>query len=218
MFVESVDDIIDVVRRCSSAVFVMPADVNIEIPGAIIVQPEEKTTITIEQMRQMMGRLGLKQVNDIYVVIRPADKMGEEAANAFLKSLEEPGDKVHYVLVTDAPSKLLPTILSRVSMYILRTKNNTGINADARVKELAKKLMVAKGAELVTLAEEICKKKERVREYALEVVGTVIEMLYKTYYITGKMGFIAKLPKFLAVYDAISRNGNIKLQIVAGLG
>ncbi|MBR3056313.1 hypothetical protein IKG64_03405 [Candidatus Saccharibacteria bacterium] len=86
------------------------------------------------------------------------------------------------------------------------------------MKGLAKRLMVAKGAELIEVAEEIARKKDGVRAYALSVVGAAIEMLYKSYFITGKSVFVAKLPKFLAVYEGIARNGHVKLQIVAGLG
>ena len=143
--------------------------------------------------------------------------LGEEAANALLKSLEEPGDKVHFVLVTDAPSVLLPTILSRASVYMLRRGPDDGIKADDKVKDVAKRLLVAKGADLVSIAEEIAKKKDGVRAYALSVVGVAIEMLYKSYFITGKEAFLKKLPKFLETYEALARNGHIKLQIVAGL-
>ena len=77
--------------------------------------------------------------------------------------------------------------------------------------------MVAKPADLVGLAEEITKKKDGVRAYALGVLGTAIEMLYKTYFLTGKDVFVKKLPQFLAAYEGISRNGHIKLQIVSNL-
>src|SRR6201999_3807744 len=35
------------------------------------------------------------------------------AANALLKTLEEPGQKTHFILLTSQPEALLPTILSR---------------------------------------------------------------------------------------------------------
>ena len=65
--------------------------------------------------------------------------------------------------------------------------------------------------------QSIAKKKTGSRTNALEVIGTAIEMLYKTYLITSKDIFLKKLPKFLAAYDAVNKNGHIKLQIVANL-
>lgn len=46
-------------------------------------------------------------------ILLRADKMREEAANAFLKLLEEPGSQSVFLLLTDRVDHLLPTILSR---------------------------------------------------------------------------------------------------------
>ena len=61
------------------------------------------------------------------------------------------------------------------------------------------------------------KKKDNVRAWALEILGIAIEMLYKTYLINGKDVFLMKLPKFLVAYENISRNGHVKLHLVADL-
>lgn len=217
MFFEDVSQVQEIAGKCGTAVFVVPDEFQVEIPQALVLQPEEKTVITIEQVREMMARLELKQTNDVYVVIRPAEKLQLEAANAFLKSLEEPGDKVHYVLITSKPSMLLSTILSRASLYYLRVQDDGSIHADDKVKDLAKRLMVARPADLPSLADEIAKKKDGTRAYALEVVGAAIEMLYKSYFITNKDVFVRKLPKFLALYERLMQNGHVKLQIVASL-
>ena len=218
MYFDDVKQIREIAGRTGASLFVVPDDVEVKIPGALILKPEEKkASISIEQMRELISRLELRQTQDFFVVIRPAEKLGMEAANAFLKTLEEPGEKVHFVLVTSRPSMLLPTILSRTSQYYMRVKNDDAIHAEAGIKEVAKQLLVAKGAELVGLAEKISKKKEAPRAYALLVVGTAVEMLYKSYYITGKEAFLLKLPKYLELYDILNRNGHIKLQIVAGL-
>ena len=219
MFFDSPEEIERIAKRTGTAIFVMPKTVDFAIKNALILQPEDKTTITIEQVRDEIARLAVKQVGDRYIIIRPADALGEEAANAFLKNLEEPGDKVHFILVTESPSRLLPTILSRAEIYFMRQKWSAegGITADAKVKDLAKKLMVAKPGELPAIADEICKKKDGVRAYALEVLSAAIEMLYKSYIITRKDAFLKKLPRFLEAYEAISRNGHIKLHLVADL-
>lgn len=46
-------------------------------------------------------------------VISNADCMRPEAANAFLKTLEEPVANSLFILLSDAPQKLLPTVISR---------------------------------------------------------------------------------------------------------
>jgi DNA polymerase-3 subunit delta' len=47
-------------------------------------------------------------------VVRRAEELSISAANALLKTLEEPIQKMHFVLLTSQPDALLPTILSRV--------------------------------------------------------------------------------------------------------
>lgn len=46
-------------------------------------------------------------------VIIGADRLNEASANAFLKTLEEPPERTLFLLLSDAPQQLLPTIVSR---------------------------------------------------------------------------------------------------------
>ena len=219
MFFEDVNEIGKIARMGETSVFVVPKDAPVKIPGALVLQPEDNATITIEQVRDVTSLLLKRQLTDIFVVVRPADSLNLEAANALLKNLEEPQNKVHFVLITDSPSRLLPTILSRASLYFLRPSVDVvrGINADEATIAFAKKLIAAKPHEIMTLAEEITRKKTNTRQSVLDVLGVAIEVLYKTYLINKKTIFLKKLPKFLAAYDAINKNGHIKLHLVAYL-
>ena len=72
-------------------------------------------SIRIKQIRAMQKRLitrptlGSKRA----IIIDPADDMEKAAANALLKSLEEPPAGTFFLLVTHRPARLLPTIRSR---------------------------------------------------------------------------------------------------------
>jgi len=83
-------------------------------PDVILVRPETQA-IKIAQIRdvvrEVMGRPFEARARA--VVIDDAHSMTEEAANALLKSLEEPPPTSHVLLVTSAPQALLPTIRSR---------------------------------------------------------------------------------------------------------
>lgn len=46
-------------------------------------------------------------------IVRRVDELSVPAANALLKTLEEPGARTHFILLTSQPDALLPTILSR---------------------------------------------------------------------------------------------------------
>lgn len=219
MFFESEGEIAKIARAGETSIFVVPRDMEVKIPGALILRPEDKATISIEQVRAVIQMLQARQLSDTFVMIRPADALNPEAANALLKSLEEPQNKVHFVLITEEPSRLLPTILSRAMIYFLRPETEAArkINADEKVMALAKKLIVAKPQDLTAIAEEITRKKANVRQYALDILGVAIEVLYKTYLINQKSVFLDKIPKFLDTYDAVYHNGHIKLHLVADL-
>lgn len=56
-----------------------------------------------------------------FFVINDADKMAAAAANALLKTLEEPAATTHIVLITSRPDSLLPTIRSRSQIIRFNT-------------------------------------------------------------------------------------------------
>lgn len=84
-------------------------------PDVGLVAPDEKTVITIDQIRALAARASLRAYEGSVKVwiLDPAHEMQEPAANAFLKTLEEPAAGTLFVLVTTAFSALLPTIRSR---------------------------------------------------------------------------------------------------------
>jgi DNA polymerase III subunit delta' len=86
-------------------------------------EPESKSRrILIEQIRRLEQALRAKPVagSRKVVVIREADRLQPQAANAFLKTLEEPPAGSHVFLTSSSPDALLETILSRCIVVQLR--------------------------------------------------------------------------------------------------
>ncbi len=83
-------------------------------PDLQIVEREGEV-IRIEQVARLVAELALKPfVSERRVwVILEAETLTNEAANKLLKSLEEPPAHVYFLLVSDQPERLLPTIASR---------------------------------------------------------------------------------------------------------
>ncbi|MBN2195797.1 MAG: DNA polymerase III subunit [Polyangiaceae bacterium] len=76
----------------------------------------EATGISIEQIRRVvLGRTGFlpHEGKALVFIVRDADELTGSAANALLKTLEEPHDRTHFILLTSRPKRLLPTVLSR---------------------------------------------------------------------------------------------------------
>lgn len=63
------------------------------------------------------------------VVIMGAEALSEQTANAFLKILEEPSARTVFVLITERPDRLLPTILSRCQPVRFGPLNSESIEA-----------------------------------------------------------------------------------------
>lgn len=71
--------------------------------------------ITIDRIREVskVARYSPVEARQRVILIREAETMNEPAANALLKTLEEPVSATVFVLLTARPHLLLPTILSR---------------------------------------------------------------------------------------------------------
>lgn len=85
-------------------------------PDISWVRPESKLRIiTIDQMRDLMHTIHLKAMENGYKagILVGADRLNTQAANAFLKTLEEPPHKSILILLSDEPGRILETILSR---------------------------------------------------------------------------------------------------------
>ncbi|MEO1724199.1 MAG: DNA polymerase III subunit delta' [Pseudomonadota bacterium] len=74
-----------------------------------------KTQIGVDDVRALRPFLALSAPDGGWrvVLVDAADEMTVQAANALLKSLEEPPPRTAFLLVAHAPGRLLPTIRSR---------------------------------------------------------------------------------------------------------
>ncbi len=77
--------------------------------------PKLARNITIEQVRGMIARLRTKAVDSQWrvVIVDSIDDCERGAANALLKTLEEPPEQTLFLLISHAPGRLLPTLRSR---------------------------------------------------------------------------------------------------------
>ncbi|GAB2718270.1 DNA polymerase III subunit delta' [Halomonas garicola] len=87
-----------------------------------IVPDEGKRQIRIDSVREVNRFVAQTAQQSGYrvIIIAPAEAMNVAASNALLKSLEEPGRNTLFVLLSDVPSRLLPTIRSRCQQWSLK--------------------------------------------------------------------------------------------------
>jgi DNA polymerase-3 subunit delta' len=85
-------------------------------PAAIGRRTQESQEISIDQVRTLVlarAAFAPHEGRAKVFVVRRADELSTSAANALLKTLEEPNNKTHFVLLSSQPDSLLPTIRSR---------------------------------------------------------------------------------------------------------
>ncbi|MFR0867757.1 MAG: hypothetical protein ACLSGS_01470 [Adlercreutzia sp.] len=76
----------------------------------------------VEQVREIVADTALSPIQadkKIYILDR-VDQLGASAANAFLKTLEEPADDVVMILLGRTRESVLPTIVSRCQVVPFR--------------------------------------------------------------------------------------------------
>lgn len=116
-----------------------------ELEGALvrIVRPRSKSRrILVDDMRALEKSFHVASAPGKWKVgvVLHADRMGEGAENAFLKTLEEPPGNCLLLLVSDAPELLLPTILSRcvrLPLMVSAGQRITSVGQDALLSALA---------------------------------------------------------------------------------
>lgn len=157
-------------------------------PDYILIEPEEPGKgIGIDKIRQLIVKLALKPQFSAYrvVIIEPADLMNTAAANAFLKSLEEPTERTCLLLLTDKPARLPATIRSRCQSLHCQTPDKAiamqWLQQQAVKQNPELLLSLAQGAPLLA------------RQYAENNLSSIREELFQNWMLVaeGKANLIA---------------------------
>src|SRR5690554_98211 len=90
-------------------------------PDMLRVAPEEGKRIGVERIRELQDKVWQRssQSGATVIVIEKAEQMTEAAANALLKTLEEPPTHNYLIICPERFSRLLPTVRSRLTVYPL---------------------------------------------------------------------------------------------------
>ncbi|GAC1352174.1 MAG: DNA polymerase III subunit delta' [Polyangiales bacterium] len=124
---------------------------------------EEKTDIAVDQIRRVvLEKMALTphEAPQRIVIVRRAEELSIGAANALLKTLEEPPPHTRFVLVTARPGELLPTIRSRTQPLRFASLSD----------DIVEKLLIARGTD-PTRAREVAK----VSSGSIEVAMTLAD-------------------------------------------
>ena len=99
-----------------------------------------RTVITVDETRETISFFGSTAAVEGWrvCIVDTVDELNPNAANALLKILEEPPQQSLFLLASHAPSRVLPTILSRCRKLLLRPLAETDvIRAAAAATDIA---------------------------------------------------------------------------------
>src|ERR1044071_9994041 len=102
-------------------------------PGVFLAEPESKSRrIVIDQVRALEHALQMRSGNGHrkVAIIAEADRLQPQAANAFLKTLEEPPNDSLLILLSAMPEILPDTILSRCIAFPLAPEEKRELGAE----------------------------------------------------------------------------------------
>ncbi|MBE6383814.1 MAG: hypothetical protein E7049_12490 [Lentisphaerae bacterium] len=187
-------------------------------PDVAVLEPEGKSrTIKAETMRERIiapmtatSFSGGWKIGIIY----SADRLQPVAANAFLKSLEEPTPKTLFLLLTDQPDAIMPTIISRCQRIDLERPSGLleGEVYDAVAKVFGTKGLdgsYAKGQAARFLTEKLAEAKDAVEAEEVAIVRKAFFMTIMSF--VRKWMVEGSVPRHLAyrsveaVEEAIAR-------------
>lgn len=90
-------------------------------PDFYVIEPIENRDIGVEQIRELTTKLQQfsQQGGNSVIYFKQAQRMTESAANALLKTLEEPRDNVYFLLEAPLQTPMLATIQSRCQVWLI---------------------------------------------------------------------------------------------------
>jgi len=160
----------------------------------------------IEEVKEISNLLKLSSSEHITLILRDIDNLSLEAANALLKTLEEPPKEVTFILIAKSCYSVPPTVLSRCQ--VIKTQKTKKVDEKA-LKEFGV-FLDSKTSNKLSLTTTFSG-----RPSAIEFLETSILSAHKLLQ-EGK-GEREKIVNFLTKADAtlaaIRANGNVKLQL-----
>jgi len=124
MFFDRIEEIVNLAKKTNFAIIAISSnEAKKEFEktyktDALFLLPDEKNNkISIEQVRDFTNMTNSRDSKDRFFIVLNAETMNIAAQNAFLKNLEEPRPHHHFIFVSETPSALLPTVLSRAQIY-----------------------------------------------------------------------------------------------------
>ncbi len=179
-------------------------------------EDEDVKSIKIEEVRGMIEQAYLKPIEGKWKVfmVKGADRLTTDAANAFLKTLEEPPANTIFVLLVESRMHLLETIQSRSFEVRLRPLKGAGGDELERFGDLFSRYGGGLWDDFLKGYQE--KPREELKKTLIQLLSYLSESLKRRS--AGEQSVLADLTGWLGAFDslmdakeALDDNANQKL-------
>lgn len=162
-------------KPCSQCIPCQKAEKGVH-PDIYFAKGSGKTdAVSVDEIRVITRACSIiaNEADTKVFVIKDADKrMGVEALNAFLKTLEEPPQAILFLLTTEDAGSLPETVLSRCTVLNLEQKAEFGSDALEKAHEILLSILETSELKLLKSTSSLCEK-----AIALEVLPAMRAIL-----------------------------------------
>ena len=144
-----------------------------------------KGAIAAREAEEIIRKLSFKSFESEYkiMLVWLPETMNEEAANKLLKILEEPWERTLFLLVSEQPALLLPTILSRTQEVHVPRLTTEVLEAQARAQGVddplkARNLARLAGGDLLTLRQLVAGENDATQRENFSLFCTLMRLSY----------------------------------------
>ena len=158
-------------------------------PDVIVVGIDPKRTapiISVRQSREIISKMALRPYNAKrrFVIIDPAQAMGNQSANALLKTFEEPPKDTGFILVCPSARRLLPTVRSRSQRIRFRPVESQRLAAWLQARQIEDARWIARMADgcpgrALALASGEAEEWRQQRDELIAIIGGSLEEVFK---------------------------------------
>lgn len=155
-----------------------PGVILLDLEHSLASDKETRKKIPIEDVHELRRRFSLTSAGGAWriAIIRRTDTMSGDAADAFLKLLEEPGERTLFLLLADARESVAPTLRSRAAG--IRFPGGAGTAPDAAAVQAVRRACAAGIPEILVHAEQCAANAESRAGAAAAAIAVVREKMH----------------------------------------
>ena len=129
----------------------------LDVEHPLIPSKEGRKEISIDDIHELRRLFALAPAGNRWrvAILNQVDKMSREAADAFLKLLEEPGTQTLFILIAPARELLSPTIVSRTVPIRFSGQPEPRIPADEKIRAAVRNALERGIPEALALADQV---------------------------------------------------------------